>query len=88
MPLTSSISRAVKELYKKEYLMKKDDGTIPLTEQGQRIAQQLYEKHQFFTSSSLGLEKGHMGFPGQKDPEKIFILSRPDTHIIKFFISA
>lgn len=28
---------------------KKDDGTLSLTEQGQQIAQQIYEKHQFFT---------------------------------------
>ena len=26
-----------------------DDGTLSLTEQGQQIAQQIYEKHQFFT---------------------------------------
>ena len=41
-----SVSRAVKELSKKK---KKDDGTLSLTEQGQQIAQQIYEKHQFFT---------------------------------------
>lgn len=41
----SSVSRAVKELSKKKCLIKKDDGTLSLTEQGQQI----YEKHQFFT---------------------------------------
>ena len=40
-----SVSRAVKELSKKKCLIKKDDGTLSLTEQGQPI----YEKHQFFT---------------------------------------
>lgn len=39
-----SVSRAVKELSKKKCLIKKDDGTLSLTEQGQQI----YEKHQFF----------------------------------------
>lgn len=40
-----SVSRAIKELSKKKCLIKKDDGTLSLTEQGQQI----YEKHQFFT---------------------------------------
>ena len=40
-----SVSRAVKELSKKKCLIKKDDGTLSLTEPGQQI----YEKHQFFT---------------------------------------
>lgn len=40
-----SVSRAVKELSKKKCLIKKDDSTLSLTEQGQQI----YEKHQFFT---------------------------------------
>ena len=40
-----SVSRSVKELSKKKCLIKKDDGTLSLTEQGQQI----YEKHQFFT---------------------------------------
>ena len=44
-----SVSRAVKELSKKEMPTKKDDGTLSLTEQGWQIAQQIYEKHQFFT---------------------------------------
>ena len=44
-----SVSRAVKELSKSEYIVKNTDGTLSLTEQGQQIAQQIYEKHQFFT---------------------------------------
>lgn len=48
-----SVSRAVKELSKKKCLLKKDDGTISLTEQGRQIAQQIYEKHQFFTKQLI-----------------------------------
>ena len=42
-------SRAVKELSKKKCLLKKDDGTLSLTDSGLQIATQIYEKHQFFT---------------------------------------
>lgn len=49
----SSVSRAVKELSKKKCLLKKDDGTLSLTEQGRQIAQQIYEKHQFFTKQLI-----------------------------------
>ena len=58
MPLTSSMEdyleavlvlQQQKELSKKKCLLKKDDGTLSLTEQGWQIAQQIYEKHQFFT---------------------------------------
>ena len=45
-----SVSRAVKELTKMKYLVKKADGTLSLTEQGQNIAEQVYEKHLFFTN--------------------------------------
>lgn len=48
-----SVSRAVKELSKKKWLLKKDDGTLSLTEQGRQIAQQIYEKHQFFTKQLI-----------------------------------
>lgn len=48
-----SVSRAVKELPKKKCLLKKDDGTLSLTEQGRQIAQQIYEKHQFFTKQLI-----------------------------------
>ena len=44
-----SVSRAVKELSKMGYLLKEADGTLSLTEQGRQIAEQVYEKHQFFT---------------------------------------
>lgn len=49
----TSVSRAVKELSKKKCLLKKDDGTLSLTEQGRQIAQQIYEKHQFFTKQLI-----------------------------------
>ena len=48
-----SVSRAAKELSKKKCLLKKDDGTLSLTEQGRQIAQQIYEKHQFFTKQLI-----------------------------------
>ena len=48
-----SVSRAVKELSKKKCLLKKDDGTLSVTEQGRQIAQQIYEKHQFFTKQLI-----------------------------------
>lgn len=48
-----SVSRAVKELTKKKYLMKKADGTLSLTEQGKQIAEQVYEKHLFFTNKLI-----------------------------------
>ena len=38
-----SVSRAVKELSKKKCLLKKDDGTLSLTEQGQSIAKQIHK---------------------------------------------
>ena len=44
-----SVSRAVKELSKKKYLTKEADGTLFLTELGLKFAEQIYEKHQFFT---------------------------------------
>ena len=44
-----SVSRAVKELSKKKCLLKKDDGTLSLTDSGLQIATQIYEKHLFFT---------------------------------------
>ena len=38
---------------KKKCLLKKDDGTLSLTERGWQIAQQIYEKHQFFTKQLI-----------------------------------
>ena len=44
-----SVSRAVKELSKSGHLVKNADGTLSLTEQGLQLAEQIYEKHRFFT---------------------------------------
>ena len=44
-----SVSRAVKELSKSGHLVKNDDGALSLTEQGLQRAEQIYEKHRFFT---------------------------------------
>ena len=48
-----SVSRAIKELSKMGYLIKKEDGTLSLTEAGLKIASQVYEKHRFFTQQLL-----------------------------------
>lgn len=44
-----SVSRAVKELSKSGHLVKNADGTLSLTETGLQLAEQIYEKHRFFT---------------------------------------
>ncbi len=44
-----SVSRAVKELTKSGHLVKNANGTLSLTETGLQLAEQIYEKHQFFT---------------------------------------
>ena len=44
-----SVSRAVKELSKSGHLVKNANGTLSLTEQGLQLAEQIYEKHRFFT---------------------------------------
>ena len=48
-----SVSRAVKELSKSEYIVKNTDGTLSLTDSGLQIATQIYEKHQSFSPGSL-----------------------------------
>jgi len=49
----TSVSRAVKELSKKKCVMKKIGGTLSLTEQGQKLAKQIYERHLFFTQQLM-----------------------------------
>ena len=44
-----SVSRAVKELSISGHLVKNADGTLSLTETGLQLAEQIYEKHRFFT---------------------------------------
>lgn len=44
-----SVSRAVKELSKSGHIMKTANGTLSLTEQGLQLAEQVCEKHLFFT---------------------------------------
>lgn len=48
-----SVSRAVKELSKKKYLTKEADGMLSLTELGLKLAEQIYEKHRFFTEQLI-----------------------------------
>ena len=44
-----SVSRAVRELSKSDHLVKNAGGTLSLTEIGLQLAEQIYEKHRFFT---------------------------------------
>ena len=44
-----SVSRAVRELSKSGHLVKNAGGTLSLTEIGLQLAEQIYEKHRFFT---------------------------------------
>ena len=48
-----SVSRAVKELSRSDHLVKNADGTLSLTETGLRLAEQIYEKHRFFTEQLI-----------------------------------
>lgn len=49
-----SVSRAVKELIKAEYLMKEVNGTLSLTIAGEKVAENVYERHCFFREKLLG----------------------------------
>ena len=40
-----SVSRAVKELIKAEYLMKEVNGTLSLTIAGEKVVENVYERH-------------------------------------------
>ena len=48
-----SVSRAVKELSRSDHLVKNADGTLSLTEEGLQLAEQIYEKHLFFTKQLI-----------------------------------
>lgn len=48
-----SVSRAVKELSKSGHMVKMTDGTLSLTELGLQHAEQIYERHQFFTQQLI-----------------------------------
>ena len=48
-----SVSRADKELTKSGHLVKNADGTLSLTELGLQLAEQIYEKHRFFTEQLI-----------------------------------
>ena len=50
-----SVSRAVKELSKSGHLVKNADGTLSLTELGLQLAEQIYEKHRFFTEQLIAV---------------------------------
>lgn len=43
-----SVSRAMKELIRSGHIVKEAGGALSLTARGQHLAEQIYEKHQFF----------------------------------------
>jgi len=50
-----SVSRAMKLLRENDYISVAEDGTINLTETGQTIAEQMYERHSFLAQFLMGL---------------------------------
>lgn len=50
-----SISHAVKVLREGSFLTMDQDGYLHLTDVGKEVAEKIYEKHQFFTSSLIEL---------------------------------
>lgn len=64
-----SVSRAVKELSKSGHLVKNADGTLSLTKAGLRLAEQIYEKHRFFTERLIAA--GVDPKPRSKMPAKL-----------------
>ena len=54
----SSISIAMKNLRAKEYITVSDAGFITLTDVGRQLAENVYERHQFFTDwlTSIGVD--------------------------------
>ena len=50
-----SVSRAMKLLRENDYISVAEDGVITLTEIGQTIAEQMYERHTFLAQFLMGL---------------------------------
>jgi len=50
-----SVSRAMKLLRENDYILVADDGAIHLTETGEAIAEQMYERHTFLVEFLMGL---------------------------------
>ena len=48
-----SVSRAVKVLINSGHLIKQEDGCLVLTDKGKLIAEQIYERHCFFTDQLI-----------------------------------
>jgi len=49
-----SVSNATKLLRKGGFLVMNDDYTLHLTDSGRKIAEKLYERHQYFTERLMG----------------------------------
>ena len=50
-----SISVAVKNMKAKGYIVVSDEGYITFTESGRKLAETVYERHEFFTEWLIGL---------------------------------
>lgn len=48
-----SVSRAMKELIRSGYIVKEAGGALSLTARGRHLAEQIYEKHQFFAGQLM-----------------------------------
>lgn len=56
----SSVSIAITKLTNEGYVIKEEDGMLELTQEGQRLANNILERHNFFYTwlRSLGVEEG------------------------------
>ncbi len=48
-----SVSRAVKELSNSSHIIRTANGALSLTETGKQLAEQIYERHRFFTQQLI-----------------------------------
>ena len=64
-----SICHAVKVLKQGGFLAMDEDGYLHLTDQGRKVAEDIYEKHQFFTNSLI--EMGVDPIQAEQDACKI-----------------
>ena len=83
----ASISRAVKELRKKGYLIVEHNGFLHLMEKGTKLAEEIYERHQLFTEIliSLGVDETTAA---QDACRMEHVLSRKSFESIRIFYQA
>lgn len=77
-----SVSNAVKLLTKDGYLERYPNGSLHLTEEGNKIAKSIYERHRFFTEQLIGI--GVSTKQAEQDACKIeHIISEESFQILK-----